>query len=401
MNESIEPAAPTGALPESLALPAETALPAAVPPVDEPVAEISPLDEPSTEAPPPEEPSPEEPPPEEPPIVRHDPYATMRGAAWMNRRLGPSGRAAVLLRRELAAFPVIEGRDPNHADLDAIVQRTLDYIVPILKREQATDAVYDVLEEQRQARIAKRQSEANGKGRPAQGFIKVSGGSPDLRPDGGATPFGDRPSADVGPLLAQLGPEARSERIRAQKWSEPSGDREYLKSLEQFRGRVVRLPDGSRVPDSYSPTRDLMSPVEDLRQVAAAGRSAGRNGLSGLVTILAPGTTTLSPAIVEQVYEQTRAAIAQGGEFDYQRKAAVGEKSGFVQLRQFRNVSNFNVGLFMQQAGAPLWVTLLIAGVYAWRNSSNYAPDERYGLERQTREFIEHGYAAGKSGVFD
>lgn len=96
-----------------------------------------------------------------------------------------------------------------------------------------------------------------------------------------------------------------------------------------------------------------------------------------------------------------RAAIAQGGEFDYQRKAAVGEKSGFVQLRQFWNVSNFNVGLFMQQAGAPLWLTLEIAGWYAWKNSSNYSPDEPSGLHPRTREFIARGYKAGTRGAFD
>lgn len=107
-------------------------------------------------APPPAEILPaEEPPAEEPPIVRRDPFAYMRGAAWMDRRLSASGRAAYLLRRELDAFPVIEGRDPNHADLDAIVKRTVDYIAPILKREQATDAAYDELERQRQERIAK------------------------------------------------------------------------------------------------------------------------------------------------------------------------------------------------------------------------------------------------------
>lgn len=337
----------------------------------------------------------------EPPIERHDPFAWMRGARWMDRKLSPSGRAAVLLRRELKAFPVIEGRDPNHADLDAIVQRTVDYIVPIIRREQATDHAYEVLEEKRQARIARRQSEANEAGQPDQGFIKVSGGTPDLRP-GNRSPFAeDVPDPEVGPSLAQLGPEARSERIRAQKWNEPTGDREYLNSLEQFRGRAVRLPDGSRVPDSYSPTGDLMSPVDDLRQVAAAGRAAGSARLKGEVGASTPRAIGPSPALLEQAYEQTRTAIGQGGEFDYQRKAALGEKSGFVQLRQFRNVSNFNVGLFMQQAKVPLEATLLIAGQYAKKNSSNYAPSEPYGLERQTREFIEHGYAAGESGVFD
>jgi hypothetical protein len=91
----------------------------------------------------------------EPRLERHDPFAYMRNAPWMNRRLSPSGRAAFLLRRDLEAFPVIEGRDPNHADLDAIVKRTVDYIVPIIRREQATDMVYEELEKRRADRIAK------------------------------------------------------------------------------------------------------------------------------------------------------------------------------------------------------------------------------------------------------
>lgn len=97
---------------------------------------------------------------EEPPIERQDPFAWMRKAPWMDRRLSPSGRAAYLLRRDLKAFPVIEGRDPNHADLDAIVKRTVDYIVPIIRREQATDFVYEELEKRREERIAKARAAA-------------------------------------------------------------------------------------------------------------------------------------------------------------------------------------------------------------------------------------------------
>jgi hypothetical protein len=111
--------------------------------------------EPSDEtAPPAQVLLPEPPPVEEPPIERHDPFAYMRNAPWMDRRLSASGRAAALLRRDLKAFPVIEGRDPNHADLDAIVKRTVDYIVPIIRREQATDFIYEELEKRREARIA-------------------------------------------------------------------------------------------------------------------------------------------------------------------------------------------------------------------------------------------------------
>jgi len=128
MNESIESDIeiyiPEGAVPE-IATPS----PAAEPPLEEPL-------------------------PEEPPIERHDPFAYMRNAPWMNRKLSPSGRAAAFLRRELEIFPAIEGREPNHADLDAIVKRTVDYMVPIFRREQATDIAYDELEKRRAMRIA-------------------------------------------------------------------------------------------------------------------------------------------------------------------------------------------------------------------------------------------------------
>ena len=149
MNEPNESGAPTYVLPEihftpdgqhSVKPTEETAPPAGAPPAQASQAEALP---------------PVEPPAEEPPIERHDPFAWMRKAPWMNRRLSASGRAAALLRRDLKAFPVIEGRDPNHADLDAIVKRTVDYIVPIIRREQMTDYVYEELEKRREERIAR------------------------------------------------------------------------------------------------------------------------------------------------------------------------------------------------------------------------------------------------------
>lgn len=118
-DSDVEVSMPEGALPEIL-----TPTPPAEPPSEEPL--------------------------DEPPIERHDPFAHMRGAPWMNRKLTPSGRAAAFLRRELEDFPAIEGRDPNQADLDAIVKRTVDNMVPILRREQATDTAYDELEKRRQ-----------------------------------------------------------------------------------------------------------------------------------------------------------------------------------------------------------------------------------------------------------
>lgn len=129
----------------------------------------------------------------------------MRGAPWMNRKLTPSGRAAAFLRRELEAFPAIEGREPNGADLDGIVKRTIDTMVPIFKRERPTDYAYDVLEERRQARI-KAQAENRPLDRPDASIVKVSGGDRLLlslaqRP---ATSISARGSGPLRPMTATI-----------------------------------------------------------------------------------------------------------------------------------------------------------------------------------------------------
>jgi hypothetical protein len=90
--------------------------------------------------------------------------------------------------------------------------------------------------------------------------------------------------------------------------------------------------------------------------------------------------------------------LGHDGTFDYQRK---GNKiTGYTQLRQFRDVSNFNVGLFFQQAGLTLDAALGFAGAYARFRSSNAKPDQPYGLDEQTAHFITAGFNAGQSGVF-
>ena len=75
--------------------------------------------------------------------------------------------------------------------------------------------------------------------------------------------------------------------------------------------------------------------------------------------------------------------------------------TGYTQFGQFRNVSNFNVGLFAQQAGLSLDDTLRIAGTFAALRSSNAEPDQPYGLNARTAEFIRKGFAAGASGAFN
>ena len=158
-------------------------------------------------------------------------------------------------------------------------------------------------------------------------------------------------------------------------------------------GEVVVLPDGSKIADSSSPTGCLMSPIANhLGRVVAAGRLAGFfRGLSDL---------PLPPVAAAPAYYMSLGRnLGHGGTFDYQRQG--NSVTGFTQYPQFRNVSNFNVGLFGQQAGLSLAETKLIAGAYARLFSSNANPKNPYGLDTDAADFIEHGYDAGRSGVFD
>ena len=155
-------------------------------------------------------------------------------------------------------------------------------------------------------------------------------------------------------------------------------------------GVPVVLPDGSNVPGRL--TLDLMSPMADLSPVAEAGRNAG-NSFSEMLNN--PET-----AAGADLYLGTSLALnlRQGGTFDYQRKT--NRDGTFTQLLQYRDVSNFNVGLFSQQAGLSLDETLRIAGLYARFRSRNAKPDQPYGLATDTAAFIEKGYNVGASGIF-
>lgn len=85
--------------------------------------------------------------------------------------------------------------------------------------------------------------------------------------------------------------------------------------------------------------------------------------------------------------------------FDYQRSGNY--VTGLNQLPQFRDVSNFNVGVYMQQTGQFLEEdTLSIAGTFAKYFSSNYMPDKPYGLDPRTAALIGVGYRTAASGAF-
>jgi len=157
-------------------------------------------------------------------------------------------------------------------------------------------------------------------------------------------------------------------------------------------GVPVVLPNGQTVPDQFSPTGNLMSPVADPSEVIVTGHVIGDTYSSLLSNPEASGGAIayLGSAIL--------GAVGQGGTYDYQRKG--NRITGFTQYPQYRDVSNFNVGLLTQAAGLTLDETLSYAGDLAYWESSNYSPNQPYGLNPRTAAFITLGYTYGQSGAF-
>jgi hypothetical protein len=77
--------------------------------------------------------------------------------------------------------------------------------------------------------------------------------------------------------------------------------------------------------------------------VAATGREVG----STFRALLNDPTTADSAFIYLAM--SLAVNLGHGGRFDYQRRG--NHITGFIQLPQYRDVSNFNIGLFCQQAG--------------------------------------------------
>lgn len=173
----------------------------------------------------------------------------------------------------------------------------------------------------------------------------------------------------------------------------PSNSLELEQEFQKWPGQIVRLPNGLPVLDPKSPTGYLMSPFSDLSDVAAAGRHLGV-GLAERVFDDPRKTKDYAKAYLNHY-------VGQVGAFDYQRRGYPFGKDGLTQLKQFRNVSNFNVGVITQQAGLPLIFVLWLAGKYAAEKSNNYKPDQPFGLDPPTREWIEEGYRASARGAFD
>jgi hypothetical protein len=158
-------------------------------------------------------------------------------------------------------------------------------------------------------------------------------------------------------------------------------------------GEVVVLPDGSTVADPYSTTGKLMSPVADLAAVAAAGRTTG---ITFRAMLDNPETAA---GAFPYLGAMLGVNLGHAGTFDYQRRGNM--ITGYTHLPQFAHVSNFNVGLFAQQAGLPLEQILWIAGKSACNRSSNAKEKEPYCLDPEhQRRYITAGYESGESGAF-
>jgi hypothetical protein len=131
---------------------------------------------------------------------------------------------------------------------------------------------------------------------------------------------------------------------------------------------VVMPPDGKPIEDGGSKTKNLMAPSRaDYRQVYAAGHAIASLSLLSQV-----------PAI--------RAAVAQGGLYDFQRDPI----KGFF-YDAYTNASNYAVGVFMAGAGHSLAATKAAAETYALFYSSNYGSGK-------AMHWIEQGWRDATAG---
>jgi hypothetical protein len=329
-------------------------------------------------------------------------------AAILARLAGndPAAAAQMLAR-------VRDRLDPTHAEplqaqVDAGLVTLLPYrpspdsgsiaAVPLPYRPPATGELDKALILKNLANVSEDESalgQNNGEIVPVNATSHGVMNSAEADPQLAQAPSGDQPAPSSKPQNARL-PMSENERDAAQALlgSEANGRSgtapvvEPLPGSKVYRdaeaqvpeaeadvspGQVVVLPKGDRIPDAEpeieanrSPTDYMMSPVADLAPVAAAGRAVGERYRA--IASVSPGAAEL------YLKAELGLNVATGGKFDYQRRGpqlkglaneALRRKNvdkpmrdwvaePFIQRRQFRSVSNFNVGLFCQQAGLSL-----------------------------------------------
>ena len=160
----------------------------------------------------------------------------------------------------------------------------------------------------------------------------------------------------------------------------------------------MTLSNGEGIEDPKSPTGYVMSPFNDLKDVAEAAKHARAEHPDWDLSL---GVLSLGKKGRDELQAVLRANVGQGGTFDYQRRRFEFGKDKFTQLRQFRNVANVNVGLFCQQLGLSRNDTLMLAGAYAIMHSSNRdLSNWPYFLNEDTQKYIEIGYSIGEREQF-
>lgn len=162
-------------------------------------------------------------------------------------------------------------------------------------------------------------------------------------------------------------------------------------------GAPVVLPNRQKIPTGDDPSKPqyLMSPTADLAPVAAAGRGVG----STCRTLQDSPDPQTGGGAFSYLGTNLQIYLGHGGNFDYQRQGHF--LTGFVFFIEFVSVSNFNVGLFCQQAGLTLDETLQIAGTLAAIMSRNGNPGNPYSLADLQYKYMVLGYQTGASGAFD
>jgi hypothetical protein len=174
------------------------------------------------------------------------------------------------------------------------------------------------------------------------------------------------------------------------------------KAFQEFPGEKLVLSNSKVVVDPKSPTGYVMTPFNDLKSVVAAAKRAKEEHPDwDFSTTLSNASALMNDKTRAELEAVLRANLGHGGTFDYQRRAYAPGKDGFTQLRQFRSISNINVGLFCQQLGLPLSETLALAGYFAVKNSSNRdLTRPPYFLDADTEKYIRTGYDIGKRVLF-
>ncbi len=134
------------------------------------------------------------------------------------------------------------------------------------------------------------------------------------------------------------------------------------------RGALIP-PDGVPISGGDPPTLLIAPPLADFREVYAAGQAIASLPLS-------------------EQYPRARAAIAQGGTYDFQRN--VPEQKLY---HAYIPAANYAVGVYMAGAGYSLFDTLALAKIYASGHSSNYSTQDREG-------WIRRGWNDANSGLW-